>query len=139
MIFSIKTGFSFEDKKVEDDNKPVPDPYPVLDWSKVNSRFLSNIPKPGKYPIHGCSLDPAIYEWSHIFHYPEVWGGTKENIKPKFVTSSFPFGEEWGYNTSAGIISVSNVIHHGYIWNNGNWIWHAQQPRDEMKDMNKEQ
>ena len=127
-----------EDEEVEDDSKSVPDPYPVLDWSKVNSRFLSNIPKPGKFPIHGCSLDPAIYEWSHIFHYPEVWGGTKENIKPKFVTSSFPFGEEWGYNTSAGIISVSNVIHHGYIWNNGNWILHAQQPREEMKKASKD-
>ena len=104
-----------EDEEVEDANKPVPDPYPVLDWSKVNSRFLSNIPKPGQFPVHGCSLDPAIYEWTHVFHYPEVWGGTKENVKPKFVTSSFPFGSEWGYNTIAGIISVSNVIHHGYV------------------------
>ena len=128
-----------EDEKVEDVNKPVLDPYPVLDWSKVNSRFLNNIPKPGRYPIQGCSLDPAIYEWTHKFHYPEVWGGTKENIKPKFETSVAPFGEEWGYRTIAGIISVSNVIHHGYVWDNGNWTLHAQQPRDEMKKNGKEQ
>ena len=128
-----------EDEKVEDVNKPVPDPYPVLDWSKVNSRFLSNIPKPGRYPIQGCSLDPAIYEWTHKFHYPEVWGGTKENIKPKFETSVAPFGEEWGYRTIAGIISVSNVIHHGYVWDNGNWTLHAQQPRYEVKKTGKEQ
>ena len=127
-----------EDEKVEDVNKPVLDPYPVLDWSKVNSRFLNNIPKPGRYPIQGCSLDPAIYEWTHKFHYPEVWGGTKENIKPKFETSVAPFGEEWGYRTIAGIISVSNVIHHGYVWDNGNWILHAQQPREEMKKTSKD-
>ena len=112
--------------EVENVNNTVSDPYPVLDWTKVNSRFLSNIPKPVKFPIQGCSLDPAIYEWTHMFHYPEVWGGTKENVKPKFVTSSFPFGSEWGYTTSAGIISVSNVIHHGYVWDNGNWTLHAQ-------------
>ena len=125
--------------EVENVNNTVSDPYPVLDWTKVNSRFLSNIPKPVKFPIHGCSLDPAIYEWTHVFHYPEVWGGTKENVKPKFVTSSFPFGAEWGYSTSAGIISVANVIHHGYIWNNGNWILHAQQPGEEKKETIKKQ
>ena len=49
-----------------------------------------------------------------------------------------PFGTEWGYRTSAGIISVSNITHHGYIWNDGDWILHAEQPRSEvMKENNK--
>ena len=111
----------------------VQEPYPSLDWTKVNSRFINNIPKPVQYPTYGCSLDPVIYEWTHKFHYPEVWGGTKENIKPKFETSSTPFGSQWGYRTSEGIISVSNVTHHGYIWNDGHWILHAEQPSSKEK------
>ena len=34
---------------------------------------------------------------------------------------------------------MSNVIHHGYVWDNGNWTLHAQQPRYEVKKTGKEQ
>ena len=43
----------------------VPDPYPTIDWSKVNKRFVSNIPEPKAFPVQGCSQDPQFYEWSH--------------------------------------------------------------------------
>ena len=94
------------------------------------------------YPIQGCSLDPAIYEWRERISQTHTCGEVftnKEKVNPKFETYD-PFGMEWGYRTSAGIISVSNVIHHGYVWDNGNWILHAQQPsREEINMSSKEQ
>ena len=107
----------------------IPDPYPTLDWSKVNKRFISNIPSPSKIPKHGCSLDPAFYQYTSRFIT-----GTADNIKPKHQTESFPFGSEWGYRTSEGVVSVSSVVHHGYIWDeSGCWILHATQPKDKGK------
>ena len=122
----------------EDDAKNVnkslpPDPYPTLDWSKVNSRFLNNIPKPSHFPKHGCSLDPAIYEWTEKVTKTHQCGEvftSKQKVHPKFE-DNFPFGHEWGYRTNAGIISVSNVAHHGYVWDDGNWVLHAQPPRNQ--------
>ena len=128
--------------EVEEVNKHVPDPYPTLDWSKVNSRFLNNIPQPVKFPIQGCSLDPAIYECTERVTKTTRCGEVftnKEKVTPKFEAYGNPFGSDWGYRTSAGIISVSSVIHHGYIWDDGNWILHAMQPREDIKKSNKEQ
>ena len=108
-----------------------PDPYPILDWSKVNSRFLNNIPKPNQFPRHGCSPDPTIYEWTEKITKTSQCGEvftSKQKVHPKFE-DNYPFGHEWGYRTTAGIISVSNVTHHGYIWDEGNWVLHAQPPR----------
>ena len=59
----------------------------------------------------------------------------KRKTNPRFEFYA-PFGTEWGYRTSAGIISVSNITHHGYIWNDGDWILHAEQPRSEVKKEN---
>ena len=122
--------------EIEDEVKEVikslpPDPYPTLDWSKVNSRFLNNIPKPNQFPKHGCSLDPALYEWTEKIIKTSQCGEvftSKQKVHPKFE-DYYPFRYEWGYRTTAGIISVSNVSHHGYIWDDGNWVLHAQPPR----------
>ena len=116
----------------------VKEPYPSLDWSKVNSRFINNIPKPTNFPIHGCSFDPAIYEWRDTVTTTHQCGEVftnKRKTNPRFEFYA-PFGTEWGYRTSAGIISVSNITHHGYIWNDGDWILHAEQPRSEVKKEN---
>ena len=126
----------WDSAKIEDDVEEVnrslpPDPYPILDWSKVNSRFLNNIPKPNQFPRHGCSPDPTIYEWTEKITKTSRCGEvftSKQKVQPKFE-DNFPFGHEWGYRTTAGIISVSNVTHHGYIWDDGNWVLHAQPPR----------
>ena len=107
----------------------VPDPYPTIDWSKVNKRFISNIPSPSMIAKHGCSLDPAFYEYTSRFIT-----GNADNTKPKHQTEKFPFGSEWGYITSEGIISVSSIVHHGYLWNDGAWTLHAQQPRNPEKE-----
>ena len=128
------------ENEVEEVNKvPVPDQYPTLDWTKVNSRFINNIPKPVKYPIQSCSLDPAIYECRERITKTHQGGDVftnMEKLQPKFETYD-PFGMEWGYRTNAGIISVSNVIHYGYVWDDGNWILHAEPPRIQKKDSKK--
>ena len=122
----------------------VPDPYPTLDWSKVNKRFIQNIPPPTLLPVHSCSPDPEFYEWSER----KGNGGTIEKVPSNFERRSYylkkgwanaagghVFGGLYGYETSEGIISVSNTqtVHHGYIWNNGSWILHAQLPKDKGK------
>ena len=107
----------------------IPDPYPTLDWSQVNKRFISNIPSPTMIPKHGCSIDPAFYEYTSRFIT-----GNAENTKPKFQTERYPFGSEYGYRTNLGVISVSSTVHHGYVWNEDCWTLHAQLPKDNGKD-----
>merc|ERR1719348_892202 len=41
--------------------KTVPSPYPEVDWSCVNKRFLNNVPCPVQFPVHGCSEDEDFY------------------------------------------------------------------------------
>ena len=119
----------------------VPDPYPTIDWTKVNKRFISNIPEPTRFPIHSCSPDPAFYEWTE-----RKVNGAMEKIPPQFEKYDYyrkkgwykaaegmhVFGGIWGYQTSEGIVSVASLVHHGYIWQNG-WILHAQKPNLEVK------
>ena len=50
-------------------------------------------------------IDPAFYEYTSRFIT-----GNAENTKPKHQTEKFPFGSEWGYITSEGIISVSSIV-----------------------------
>ena len=87
----------------------VPDPYPIIDWSKVNKRFIANIPEPTLCPIHSCSPDPAFYEWTE-----RKVNGALEKIPPPFEKYDFyrkkgwfkaaegmlVFGGMWGYETS---------------------------------------
>ena len=104
----------------------------------INNKSLY-IPKPVKYPIQSCSLDPAIYECRERITKTHQGGDVftnKEKLQPKFETYD-PFGMEWGYRTNAGIISVSNVIHYGYVWDDGNWILHAEPPRIQKEDSKK--
>ena len=119
----------------------VPDPYPIIDWSKVNKRFIANIPEPTLCPIHSCSPDPAFYEWTE-----RKVNGALEKIPPPFEKYDFyrkkgwfkaaegmlVFGGMWGYETSEGIVSVSSLAHHGYVWK-GKWTLHAEKPRDKEK------
>ena len=127
----------------DDNNTPVPDPYPTLDWSKVNKRFIQNIPTPTLLPVHGCSADPTFYEWSQR----KGNGSTIVEVPSKFEQRSYylkkglanaagghVFGGIYGYETSEGNISVSSIAHHGYIWDNGSWILHAQLPKNKGRE-----
>ena len=126
----------------------VPEPYPTIDWSKVNKRFISNIPEPTLVPIHSCSSDPEFYAWKERKHP----GNRIEKIPSRFdryqyyqstnpkciaaqTTSPHVFGALWGYETSEGIVSVSSLVHHGYTWK-GQWILHAEKPSASVKENN---
>ena len=93
---------------------------PVIDFSKVNRRFLENVPKPNLFPILGCS------------QYPDI----KETTDP-FA----PYGHKPGYMTDHGIIAIpDNLVVHGYVWNKEvGWILHAQSPQaqDERRSTDK--
>ena len=44
-------------------NKPTSnkEPYPQVDWSKINSHTVKNLPQPSYLPILGCPEDPSVY------------------------------------------------------------------------------
>ena len=129
----------------EDFKINVQDPYPTIDWSKVNKRFISNIPEPTRFPIHSCSPDPAFYEWTEkkingaIEKIPSPFERYHYYLKKGWFEAAkgmHAFGSRWGYDTSEGIVSVASLVHHGYIWQNG-WILHAQKPNLEEKIIRK--
>ena len=103
-------------------------PYPIIDISKVNKRFLSNLPTPERFPILGCSPDPKFYEprsthWGSVSRYEE----------------KYPFGCAFGFMTNHGIIDWSSRegAVHGYIWTGYSWVLHAQRPQDRENDKQK--
>ena len=95
--------------------------YPIIDFSKVNKRFVDNIPKPDLFPVLGCSK------------YPDV----KED--PAYIHPSRPFGHEPGYMTDQGIIAVPDkLLVHGYVWKKEvGWMLHAQYPKEERRSREK--
>ena len=98
---------------------------------------------PTLLPVHSCSAGPTFYEWSER----KGNGNTIEKVPSQFERRSYflkkgwanaagghVFGGIYGYETSEGIISVSSISHHGYIWDNGSWILHSQLPKDKAKE-----
>ena len=112
-----------------------PAPYPKVDWSCVNSRFIKNIPSPSRFPIHSCSKDPDFYE-------PETPHGTitgwNSGANSQFTSQPNPFGCEYGYQTTEGIVSVPAVVHHGYVWQNHKWLLHAKLPTQPQHEERRE-
>ena len=105
---------------------PVSTPVPKVNWSIVNTRALANIPKPKLYPKHGCAPDPAFYEPYQDYEM-RSYGKTLVNFKPKHQQAN-PFGSEWGLETDAGVIDVSNILVYGHTWSaeKGAWLIHAE-------------
>ena len=90
-----------------------------VNWSQVNFRAFSNLPKPQDIPLHGCHKDPNNYRSWH--------------------ESSYPFGSVPGFKTSLGIICCDAITEpiHGFIYNKemGGWVIHANYNNKE-KDVN---
>ena len=82
-------------------------PYPQVDWTNVNKRFLGNIPNPTFFPIHGCSNDPSHYQLTCVSH---------DHYIPAEFDCPCPFGQDYGYLTEGGVIAVPDQVHHGYVW-----------------------
>ena len=103
-----------------------PDPsIPIVDWSRVNQRFIQNIPTPSPQPKHGVSNYPPFYKENKYISQADC----KEGL---FHLSKAPFGSELGYLTSAGVISHSSNTNsiHGYVWSDSfrKYILHAKFP-----------
>ena len=98
---------------------------PIVDWSRVNQRFISNIPTPSPQPKHGVSNHPPFYKETKYVSQADC----KEGL---FHLSKAPFGSELGYLTSAGVISHSSNTNsiHGYVWSDSfqKFILHAKFP-----------
>ena len=98
---------------------------PIVDWSRVNQRFINNIPTPSPQPKHGVSNYPPFYKENKYISQADC----KEGL---FHLSKAPFGSELGYLTSAGVISHSSNTNsiHGYVWSDSfrKYILHAKFP-----------
>jgi len=110
--------------------KTVTAPYPEVDWNCVNKRFLSNVPNPVQYPVHGCSEDEDFYETKYV----QSDYGYMTNKGSSFNKDA-PFGSLPGYRTIFGVVSVpTSQVFHGYSWvENEGWVLHATMPSDPGK------
>ena len=111
---------------------------PVVDWSKVNKRFLGNIPTPKLHPVHGCSPDPA-----HYLPYQAMEnrfdGDVMVNCPPRFE-EPLPFGSEWGLETDVGVIGLQNIVIHGHVWSpdKKDWVLHAEFLNTKQRERKRE-
>ena len=110
--------------------KPDLSSYPEVDWTKVNKRFLTNVPSPVQYPVHGCSEDDRFYETNYV----KSDYGYMTN-KGSAFTKDAPFGSLPGYRTIFGVVNVpTSQVFHGYSWlENEGWVLHATMPSDPGK------
>ena len=105
---------------------------PTIDWSKVNRRFLDNLPKEGLYPVHGCSEDPEFYREKMM-----TLSCGRERLLSEHSYSPYPFGSGSGYLTQFGVISKENSVGdlnvpvNGYIYSEDGWVLHAQYPKGD--------
>jgi len=108
-------------------------PLPVVDWTKVNTRGLGNLPTPQMFPKLGCSEDPNIYADRIRDH------GAHGRISSGSIHAKerFPFGGEFGLMTDQGVISTNKGEHmedpymnivHGHVWSRDlhQWVIHAK-------------
>ena len=105
---------------------------PVVDWEKVNKRFISNIPEPSPQALYGCSEDPEFYETKHVRRCQPSGHVTWEIKWSKHKSSKTPFGSKPGYLTDAGVINADSNLEvvHGYVWSPSchQYILHAKFP-----------
>jgi len=112
----------------------VASPYPIIDFSKVNKRALSNLPEPERFPVLGCSPDPSFYEGKYETLNPGNSIESRKVLKCKH-DEKYPFGVASGFETNLGIVdwySREGAIH-GYIWTGYRWILEAKRPQDKRK------
>ena len=111
-------------------------PYPRVDWTRVNTRNLANLPKPQRYAVHGCEPDPNFYEKKKV----DMGGGTHYLRSDYEGAMPYPYGSLPGFRTQAGIIapfSHGEVVS-GYIWSPDDeaWVLHAHNARPKEKVAN---
>ena len=99
--------------------------YKMIDFTKVNVRSLANIPMPKSYPVHGCALDPVLYDPVRMDKH-----GRYDSTLPCHRDGT-AHGFLYGYETDVGIVPVPDVPVLGHVWKDGKWVLHAVDPPDE--------
>ena len=117
--------------KLKEVRDPPVSSLPSVDWTQVNKRFLSNLPEPQKFPLHGCSQDPDFY--NSVPLRKEYPFGTKINR----FECHHPFGFKHGHLTDAGVIADCGhgEIVHGHIYSAdyGRWVIKARDTNTNTK------
>ena len=95
--------------------------YRTIDFTKVDTRRIANIPKPKLQPKYGCSEEPDFYNktyWVNGFEY------VKSDLN---FYKPHPFGGVDGYETNIGIVPVPEEPVHGHIWSpdSRDWVLNA--------------
>ena len=98
--------------------------YKTIDFTQVNVRSIANIPKPTSFPVHGCALDPELYNPVRMDKH-----GKYDSTLPCHRNRT-AFGFLYGYETDAGIVPVPDIPVHGHVWKDGKWMLHAVHPPD---------
>ena len=105
--------------------------YPQVDWTHVNQRFLSNLPKPEQMPIYGCFPEAE----KHLYE-PDPKSSLRKSF---FEIRPNPFGYGYGFRTDQGVIKrgASGVIVHGYVWSDTDWNWVLNTKKDNNEKVPK--
>ena len=109
-----------------------PSIFPTVDWSKVNSRMIKNIPDPWSFPIHGVSNDPEFYKYDEK--------KAKNGYTPSLFHFPAPFGCTMGHLTDCGVIPPTcDQVLHGYAWSEDarQFVLHAQFPSEKKNPRKK--
>ena len=83
----------------------VPDPTPIIDWTKV--KLKPSLPNPEHFPIHSASQDPNFYLEREGYY---------STSKAEFDVREAPFGTIPGYKTTKGVVPVPDQPVGGYIY-----------------------
>ena len=94
----------------------VPDPTPIIDWTKV--KIKPSLPNPEHFPIHSASQDPNFYMDRKSYY---------GIMSAEFDVGKSPFGTIPGYKTTMGILPVPDQPMGGYIYclETNVWLLHA--------------
>merc|ERR1712079_861425 len=90
--------------------------YKSIDFTQVNVRSIANIPKPTSFPVHGCALDPELYNPVRMDKH-----GRYDSTLPCHRNGT-AHGFLYGYETDAGIVPVPDIPVHGHVWKDGKWM-----------------
>jgi len=101
----------------------VPDPRPVVNWNRLNTKQKRNLPTPVRCSLLGCAQDPDFYSKTKDVHAC----GRRVDTKPVFECAA-PFGSLYGFWTSKGVVALPDMPVHGYICcqETGDWIIAAE-------------
>ena len=127
----------------------VPDPYPKIQWAKLNKWAVKNLPQPDAFPVQSCPADPQFYAKqdkkyedrmrgmgldSKVYSY----GGPCQACKTGWTSSDCgcircqpPFGKDSGFATNEGIIAPPEVPVHGYIYTKAGWMIYTKHEQDK--------